>query len=218
MRGESLTSDFSLLIKIYMAGIIATKLEMTRVIKGDRFIPVTLLKVPALRVVWYKTLEKDGYEAMIVWVLTEKAEAELKDWQATMSKNLFSTIKEFPIMEWDIEKYKTWDIVGLSALEWDVKVVIEWFSKWKWFTWAMKKHNFHWGPGGHGSKFHRALGSIGNRKPTKVHKGKKMHGHHGDIKVTIKKIPVELVNKEIGVVWVRWGVPGARNSQINIIF
>jgi len=66
MRGESLTSDFSLLIKIYMAGIIATKLEMTRVIKGDRFIPVTLLKVPELRVVGYKTLEKDGYEAMIV--------------------------------------------------------------------------------------------------------------------------------------------------------
>ncbi|QFR38628.1 50S ribosomal protein L3 [Candidatus Gracilibacteria bacterium 28_42_T64] len=201
-----------------MAGIIATKLEMTRVIKGDRFIPVTLLKVPALRVVGYKTLEKDGYEAMIVGVLTEKAEAELKDGQATMSKNLFSTIKEFPIMEGDIEKYKTGDIVGLSALEGDVKVVIEGFSKGKGFTGAMKKHNFHGGPGGHGSKFHRALGSIGNRKPTKVHKGKKMHGHHGDIKVTIKKIPVELVNKEIGVVGVRGGVPGARNSQINIIF
>jgi len=34
-----------------MAGIIATKLEMTRVVSGDKFIPVTLLKVPELRVV-----------------------------------------------------------------------------------------------------------------------------------------------------------------------
>ena len=70
----------------------------------------------------------------------------------------------------------------------------------------------------HGSKFHRALGSIGNRKPTRTHKGKKMHGHHGDITVTIKKIPVELVNTDLSVVWVRWGVPGARNSFVKVIF
>ena len=105
-----------------------------------------------------------------------------------------------------------------NVLEGDVKVTVEWFSKWKWFTWAMKKHNFHWGPASHGSKFHRALGSIGNRKPTRTHKGKKMHGHLGNTKFTIKNIPVELVNKEIGVIGVRWGVPGWRNSFVNIIF
>jgi len=92
------------------------------------------------------------------------------------------------------------------------------FSKWKGFTWAMKKHNFHGWPGGHGSKFHRALGSIGNRKPTKVHKGKKMHGHHGDIVVNVKKVPIELINKDIKVIGVRGAVPGARNSLVNIIF
>ena len=90
--------------------------------------------------------------------------------------------------------------------------------KWKWFTWAMKKHNFSWGPATHGSKFHRALGSIGNRKPKRTHRGKKMHGHHWDIKVTLKKVPVELVNKEISVIWVRGAVPGGRNSYVNIVF
>jgi len=77
---------------------------------------------------------------------------------------------------------------------------------------------FHGWPAGHGSKFHRALGSIGNRKPTRTHKGKKMHGHHGNIKVNLKKIPVELVNKDINVIGVKWGVPGWRNSIVSIIF
>jgi large subunit ribosomal protein L3 len=39
---------------------------MTRVIKDDKFIPVTLLKIPTLKVVGFKTLERDGYDAMIV--------------------------------------------------------------------------------------------------------------------------------------------------------
>jgi large subunit ribosomal protein L3 len=30
-----------------------------------------------------------------------------------------------------------------------------------------------------------------------------MHGHHGDIAVTIKKIPVELVNTDMSVVGIR---------------
>ena len=201
-----------------MAWIIATKLDMTRVIKEDKFIPITLLKVPELRVVWYKTIEKDWYDAMIVWVVKEWVEAKIVEWKTTMSKNNFSSIKEFSISNWDKEKFKIWDIISVDFLEWVAKVTIESFSKWKWFTWAMKKHNFHGWPWGHGSKFHRALGSIGNRKPTRTHKWKKMHGHHGNIKVTLKKIPVELVNKEISVIWVRWGVPWWRNSQISIIF
>ena len=202
-----------------MAWIIATKLEMTRVIKNDKFIPVTLLKVPTLKVVWFKTLEKDGYKAIIVWVLNTKVEdSTLAEWKVTLNKSDFSKIVEFPVSDADIEKYSAWDTLSLDVLEGDIKVSIEWFSKWKWFTGAMKKHNFHGGPGGHGSKFHRALGSIGNRKPTKVHKGKKMHGHHGDTKFTVKKVPVELVNKEVGVVAVRWAVPGWRNSFVNIIF
>lgn len=201
-----------------MAWIIATKLEMTRVVKDEKFIPITLLQVPELRVVWFKTLEKDWYEAIIVWVLKEWANVELAEGKATLSKNAFSRIREFPTSEEEKGKYNVWDVVALDVLEWDVKVSVEWFSKWKWFTGAMKKHNFHGWPATHGSKFHRALGSIGNRKPTRTHKGKKMHGHHGDTKFTIKNIPVELVNKEIGVIWVRWGVPGWRNSFVNIIF
>ncbi len=201
-----------------MAWIIATKLEMTRVVKGDRLLPVTLLKVPELRVVWFKTLEKDGYDAIIVWVLKDSVETKLTEWKTALNKDLFIKIKEFPISEEEKSSYEIWASISLDMIEVDAKVSLEWISKWRWFAWAMKRHNFHWGPAGHGSKFHRALGSIGNRKPTRTHKGKKMHGHYGNAKVTLKKVPVELINKELNVLWVRWAVPWARNSYVNIIF
>ena len=202
-----------------MAWIIATKLEMTRVVKDERLVPITLLQVPELRVIGFKTLENDGYDAIIVWVLKSgDASVELAEWKSTLNKGLFEKIKEFPISEEEKQIYQIGSPVSLDVLEGDIKVTIEGISKWKWFTWAMKKHNFSWGAKTHGSKFHRALGSIGNRKPKRPHKGKKMHGHDGCEKVTIKWVPVELVNKEINVIWVRWAVPGGRNSYVNIIF
>jgi len=201
-----------------MAWILAKKLEMTRVIKWDRFVPVTLLEVPQLKVVWIKTVESDGYEALIIWILSDKKEGKLGEGKKTLNVSEFTTIREFPLNEGDAEKFSVGSDVTSEVLEWVENVNIVAFSKWKGFTWAMKKHNFHGWPGSHGSKFHRALGSIGNRKPTRTHKGKKMHGHHGDIKVNLRSVPVELINKELGLIWVRGWVPGARNTIVDIIF
>lgn len=197
--------------------LLATKLEMTRVVKWDRFVPVTLLQVPALKVVAVKTEETDGYTAVVVWIAW-KNESTLKKDKKTMSVSDFVSVHEFVIAESDTEKYKVGDDVTVEALEWVEWVSIESYSKWKWFTGAMKKHNFHGWPGGHGSKFHRALGSIGNRKPTRTHRGKKMHGHHGDIKKTLRDVPVEIVNKEMNIIGLRGPIPGARKSLVKISF
>ena len=45
-----------------------------------------------------------------------------------------------------------------------------------------------------------------------------MHGHMWNEKITIKKIPVEVLNKDLSVVWVRGPVPGARNSLVVVKF
>lgn len=55
-----------------MAGILARKIEMTRVIKNEKFIPITLLTLPHMQVVGYKTQEKDGYSALIVGISSEE--------------------------------------------------------------------------------------------------------------------------------------------------
>lgn len=199
-----------------MAGILARKIEMTRVIRDEKFIPITLLTLPHMQVVGYKTQEKDGYSALIVGISRE--EVASVEGKTTLSKNKFSVIREFPIdasREWE----KTvWTILWFESFDGVETVTLSSISKGKWFSGAMKRHNFAGGPKTHGSKFHRALGSIWNRKPTRTHKGKKMHGHMGSERVTLKDVRVELVNKEAGIVWVRWAVPGARNSLVELYF
>ena len=49
-----------------MSGIITKKVEMTRLLKNDAFVPVTLLKFPETTVEQVKTLQKDGYEAIVL--------------------------------------------------------------------------------------------------------------------------------------------------------
>ena len=60
----------SFLIQAYnfhtMAGIIGTKLEMTRIVHNGAFTPVTLVKVPTLTVAQIKTVETDGYDALVM--------------------------------------------------------------------------------------------------------------------------------------------------------
>jgi len=173
-----------------MAGLLARKIEMTRVIKDDVFIPVTLLEIPKMQVVGYKTAQKDGYSAIVVGIV-RKEETKLTKGKNGLNTKGFSAVKEFSIdvsAEWAKEIGSE---IGFAQLEWG-------------------------GPGGHGSKFHRALGSIGNRKPTRTHKGKKMHGHYGVDRKTLRDVPLEIVNESAGIIGVRGPVPGARSSLIEI--
>lgn len=201
-----------------MAGILAHKLEMTRVVKDDKFVPVTLLSVPTLKVVAKKTTEKDGYNALVIGILSDKQEGALKQDKKTLSHNEFDVIKEFDLEMADLSKFNVGDEITLDILDGIGEVRVEGYSKGRGFTGAMKKWNFQWGRATHGSKFHRALGSIGTRKPRRTKPGKKMHGHWGDEKVSMKWVKLELVNKDLRVIGVRGGVPGARNSLVHIIF
>lgn len=201
-----------------MAGILARKLEMTRVIKDDKFIPVTLLVVPTLKIVAVKTVERDWYNALVMGILLEGKEGKLKEEKKTLSHSDFEIIKEFSIDASDVSKYTVWDEVILDILDGIKEVKIEGISKWHGFTGAMKKWNFHGGRATHGSKFHRALGSIWTRKPRRTKPWQKMHGHMGNEAVSMKGVKLELVNKDIRVIWLRGGVPGSRNSLVHIVF
>lgn len=201
-----------------MAWLLASKLEMTRIVKWNDFIPVTLLKVPTLKVVAIKTQETDGYISLVVWVLKEGKEGALAEWKKSLNFSDFSKIKELPLNTEEASKFNVGDTITLDILDGVEMVEITGFSKWKWFAWAMKRHNFSGWLATHGSKFHRALWSIGNRKPRRTHKGKKMHWHMWDEQITLKKVGVEILNKELSVLGVKGPVPGARNSLISIKF
>jgi large subunit ribosomal protein L3 len=184
-----------------MAGIIGKKLEMTRVIHNGAFTPVTLIAVPKLEVAQVKTIETDGYEAVVIRMIDGKK----------------ITLREVS-RDGALEGLARGDEVSLDILDAVTELTLSSISKGKGFQGAMKRWNFSGGPASHGSKFHRALGSIGNRKPRRTKLGKKMHGHMGLDKITLKQVPLVLVNKDLRVVAVKGPVPGARNSLVTLTF
>ena len=71
------------------------------------------------------------------------------------------------------------------------------------------------GPETHGSTSHRAPGSIGtSATPSRVIKGRKMPGQHGDRRVTTKNLTVIDVRPEQNLIVLKGAVPGARNGLV----
>ncbi len=77
--------------------------------------------------------------------------------------------------------------LDMSALENAKRLKVTFKTKGRGFSGAMKRWNFQGGPAAHGSRFHRRLGSIGNREwPGRVQPGKKMAGHYGNETVSVQ--------------------------------
>lgn len=88
-------------------------------------------------------------------------------------------------------------------------------SKGKGFQDAVTRHGFAGGPASHGSRFHRAPGSVGMRtEPGRTPKGKRLPGHTGDVQVTIRNVQVAYWSEEEALLAVVGGVPGARGGLV----
>jgi len=105
-------------------------------------------------------------------------------------------------------------IKGKESTDFMKEVVIEGVTKGKGFAGVMKRWNFAGQPASHGQKdYARGGGSIGAQGHGRVMKGKKMPGHMGSRKVTIK---TKLVGLDGSILRVKGGVPGGRNSKITV--
>ena len=89
-------------------------------------------------------------------------------------------------------------------------------SKGKGFQGVIKRHNQSRGPMGHGSQYHRGVGSLGTMLPMHVLKGKKMPGHMGNVKRTIQNLEIVSIDKENNVILVKGNVPGPKKSLVII--
>ncbi|RVW77178.1 50S ribosomal protein L3, chloroplastic [Vitis vinifera] len=82
---------------------------------------------------------------------------------------------------------------------------------------GIKRHNFRRGPMTHGSKSHRALGSIGaGTTPGHVYKGKKMPGRMGGTKTKIRKLKIVKIDNDLRVVMIKGAVPAS--LELNFVF
>lgn len=183
-----------------MSGLLVRKLDMTQLPFEGNSSAVTLARIPSLRVAQIKTTATDGYDAVVL-------EAFDND-RVLVRRELCM----------DATNLKVGDPIGADLLK-DIKAVeVTSISKGLGFTGAMKRHNFAGGPGRVGSKFHRALGSTGMRKPRRTKPGKKMHGHTGDATITLKDVRIVAIDAARSVVALKGPIPGGRNTWFTISF
>jgi large subunit ribosomal protein L3 len=87
----------------------------------------------------------------------------------------------------------------------------------KGFAGTIKRHHFGRGPMAHGSKNHRAPGSIGaSATPGRVFPGKKMPGRLGGNTVTIKNLIIVDIDTENNLLVVKGSVPGKKGNLVKI--
>lgn len=191
-----------------MPGILGKKIGMTRLIQDDgRVIPLTVIQCEPNTVVQVKTVEKDGYPALVLGFDALK--------KPTKNRK-FRHLKEFRLQEAD-ESLKTGDNVKVDMFEIGDMAKLTSVSKGKGFQGVIKRHNFSRGPETHGSHHHREPGSIGAcTRPGRVHKGKKMPGRMGCDTVTLKGSEIVYLDPEKNLLGVKGPVAGAKGSLVII--
>jgi large subunit ribosomal protein L3 len=192
--------------------LIVRKKEMTKLWVNDRQTAVTLLEIVPQEVIRYKTSEKDGYEATVIGV--ERKDLNKEKWQ----KISYTMVQEFGCDDASKSAFPAGAIVAENLLEGVEKVDLTGVSKGKGFAWVMKRFHTKWWPKTHGSKFHRHVWSLGNRKPRRVQKGHPHAGHMGTETVTLHSRPVvEITTLQWSpYVIVKWSVPGSYNGYISL--
>lgn len=201
-------------------GIIGKKIGMTRVFDPDgQAVTVTVIEAGPCFVVQRKTTDKDGYEAVQMG-FERKALAKCNrpmkgHLEAHGSKSGFKLIREFPVE--DASAWEPGQEVTVEQFAIGDRLVVTGTSKGKGFSGTVKRWGFRIGPMSHGSMSHRAPGSIGaSAFPSRVIKGKKMPGHMGNARVTMKNLEVIDVRPEDNLLIVKGAVPGPRHGLLFI--
>lgn len=198
-----------------MIGLIGKKAGMTQVFDSEGVLtPVTVIKVEPNVVVANRTLDKDGYDAVVLGSVEMKSSHVTKPYAGQFKED--TTPKKHMMEIRDFEKEcNVGDSFGVELIENLVYVDVVGTSKGKGYQGVMKRHNFSGGRATHGSKFHRANGSTGMAAwPSKVIKGTKMAGRMGGEKKTVQNLEVVRVDAEKNIVLVKGAVPGTKNSIV----
>ncbi|MDA0803380.1 MAG: 50S ribosomal protein L3 [Planctomycetota bacterium] len=207
--------------------ILGKKIGMTRWFTEEgKNIPVTVIQAGPCRVTQVKTVESDGYAAV------QLAFDELKarnSTQPVIGHDLKAGTETYRVhrevrCDNDAESgaFELGQTVDLSILEGVKFVDVIGTSKGKGFQGGMVRHGFKGFTASHGTeRKHRAPGSIGSHGTdrghgAKIKKGKKMAGHMGDERVTMRSLDIVSIDLTKNMLVVKGAVPGATNGDLII--
>jgi len=201
-------------------GLLGNKIGMTQIFdESGNIIPVTILKVGPCIITQVKTETKDGYNAIQIGYgnVSSKSlsQPKLGHLQKVNTQPL-KYLKEFKTNK--EENFEIGQVLNVESFNQGQFVNIKGKSIGKGFSGLQKRHNFTRGPMTHGSKNHRAPGSIGmGTTPGRVLPGKKMAGQLGNKTITIKKLKVIQINSEENILVIKGSVPGKPGNLLSIV-
>jgi len=202
-----------------MSALLGKKIGMTNVFSADgRLIPVTVVQAGPCVVTQVKTKDRDGYNALQLGFDEKKVEKLNKPIAGHLKKSTdkgFRVLKEFRTD--DPEEIESGTTLSIDMFSVGDKVNISGISKGRGFQGTIKRHGFSRGPETHGNRNHRKPGSIGNSAwPAKVIKGKKMPGHMGTDRETVKNLTIVEIKHEENLLLVKGPVPGFKTGILEV--
>jgi large subunit ribosomal protein L3 len=202
-----------------MSAILGKKIGMTNVFSSDgKLVPVTVLQVGPCVITQVKNMETDGYTAIQLGYDERPVEKLNKPVAGHLKKagdKGFKVLREFRADS--VEEMTAGMTIGIDMFSVGDKVNVSGISKGRGFQGTIKRHGFSRGPETHGCRNHRKPGSIGNSAwPGKVIKGKKMPGHMGVDKKTIKNLTIVDIRHDDNLLLVKGPVPGCKTGIIEV--
>jgi large subunit ribosomal protein L3 len=200
-------------------GIIGKKLGMTQIFTEDGTrIPVTVVQAGPCIVTQKKLQDVDGYSAVQIGFESLEASRANKPQLGHCTKSghgVFRHLKEIKLT--DVAELNLGDALTVDQFLPGDYVDVTGTSIGKGFQGVIKRWNFKGGRASHGSRFHRAPGSIGaSATPSRVFKNKKMPGQMGNEKVTIQGLQIVRVDSAENLLLIKGAIPGHKNNIVII--
>ncbi|MCU0727998.1 MAG: 50S ribosomal protein L3 [Planctomycetes bacterium] len=198
--------------------LIGRKLGMTQLFtEAGTVIPVTVLEVGPCPVVQVRDAVKDGYRAVQIGFGVRKEKRTSKPQQGHFRKagvEPCRVLREAPVAGEELPKPGERITVGQVFAE-GGKVDVTATTKGQGFQGTVKRHHFGRGPVTHGSKNTREPGSTGQHTwPGRVYKGKRMPGHMGAVRRTVKNLTVVKIEAEQHRLFLKGAVPGPTGAIV----
>ena len=204
--------------------LLGKKVGITQVYDdAGKLIPVTVIQAGPCAVAQVKTLETDGYNALQLGyddmkpsrIIASKAGHAKK---ANVAAKKF--VKELRLADNAAIEHKLGDVITVSSLAASKYVDVIGTSKGKGYAGVMKRHHFGGFPASHGTeRKHRAPGSQASYGTDRGHggnikKGKRMAGHLGHTRITVKNHKLVSIDEEQNLLVVKGSVPGPAGGYV----
>jgi len=192
-------------------GLIAKKIGMTGIFTPEgKHVPVTVMQAGPCVVTQIKKTATDGYNALQLGFGQKKGHRINKPIEGHLKKsgaNRLQILKEFSVENPD--EYAVGQKITLDLFAVGDRVSVTGTTKGRGFSGVVKRHGFHGGRETHGCRSHRVPGSIGcSATPSKVIKGKKMPGHFGNARRTVRNLEVIDIRPKENLILIKGAVPG----------